>query len=101
MSITEVGYNVHVRRILVLGLAVLAVAAGAARGGEPAGARSTERATAPAAAFAPLERTSAPPPLPCGLPQTQPLWVDYADGMVPFWSTIFARPGIVAAASNF
>jgi hypothetical protein len=39
--------------------------------------------------------------LPCGLPQTTPLWVDYADGMVPFWSTIFARPGIVGAASNF
>ena len=40
-------------------------------------------------------------PLPCGLPQAQPLWIDYADGMVPFWSTIFARPGIVGAASNF
>ena len=45
--------------------------------------------------------TAAPAPLPCGLPQAQPLWVDYADGMVPFWSTIFARPGIVAAASQF
>ncbi len=67
------------RRSLVLGLALLALAAGVARGGGPA----------------------APIPLPCGLPQTQPLWVDYADGMVPFWSTIFARPGIVGAASNF
>ena len=46
-------------------------------------------------------RGSAPGPLPCGLPQAQPLWVDYADGQVPFWSTIFARPGVVAAASNF
>ena len=46
-------------------------------------------------------RADAPGPLPCGLPQTAPLWVDYADGMVPFWSTIFARPGIVGAASNF
>ncbi|HEU5371314.1 MAG TPA: hypothetical protein VFU51_02890 [Gaiellaceae bacterium] len=46
-------------------------------------------------------RADAPGPLPCGLPRTQPLWVDYADGMVPFWSTIFARPGIVGAASNF
>ena len=46
-------------------------------------------------------RAGAPGPLPCGLPQTQPLWVDYADGMVPFWSTIFARPGVVGAASNF
>lgn len=43
----------------------------------------------------------APIPFPCGLPQTQPVWVDYADGVVPFWSTIFARPGVVAAASNF
>ncbi|HEX7626689.1 MAG TPA: hypothetical protein VF379_06495 [Gaiellaceae bacterium] len=67
------------RRILVLGFAMLAIAAGVARGGSPA----------------------APLPLPCGLPQVQPLWVDYADGMVPFWSTIFARPGIVGAASNF
>jgi hypothetical protein len=39
-------------------------------------------------------------PLPCGLPQTQPLWVDYADGQVPFWSTVFARPGVVGAASG-
>ena len=46
-------------------------------------------------------RAEAPGPLPCGLPQTAPLWVDYADGMVPFWSTIFARPGVVGAASNF
>jgi hypothetical protein len=46
-------------------------------------------------------RADAPGPLPCGLPQAQPLWVDYADGMVPFWSTIFARPGVVGAASNF
>src|SRR5690349_2621356 len=46
-------------------------------------------------------RADVPGPLPCGLPQTPPLWVDYADGMVPFWSSIFARPGIVGAASNF
>ena len=39
--------------------------------------------------------------VPCGLPQQQPLWVDYADGSVPFWSTVFARPGIVGAAANF
>ena len=66
------------RLVVVLG-ALLALGAGVARGGHAA----------------------APAPLPCGLPQTQPLWVDYADGMVPFWSTIFARPGIVAAASQF
>ena len=45
--------------------------------------------------------SDAPIPFPCGLPQSQPVWIDYADGMVPFWSTIFARPGIVGAASNF
>ena len=38
--------------------------------------------------------------LPCGLPEQQPLWVDFADGSVPFWSTVFARPGIVGAAAN-
>ena len=37
----------------------------------------------------------------CNLPDAQPLWIDYADGTVPFWSSVFARPGIVAAASNF
>jgi hypothetical protein len=68
-----------VRRILVLGVALLSIGVGVARGGGPA----------------------SPLPLPCGLPQSQPLWVDYADGMVPFWSTIFARPGIVGAASQF
>lgn len=60
-------------------MALFSLLAGVARGGGPA----------------------APLPLPCGLPQSQPLWVDYADGQVPFWSTIFARPGIVAAASQF
>ena len=64
------------RRALLAGLLLLALVAGAARGAPPG-------------------------PLPCGLPQAQPLWVDYADGQVPFWSTIFARPGVVAAASNF
>jgi hypothetical protein len=65
-----------VRRLVLLALALLAAAGGAAR-------------------------ADAPGPLPCGLPQQQPLWVDYADGMVPFWSSIFARPGVVGAAANF
>jgi hypothetical protein len=68
-----------VKRLLVPALALLALGGGVARGGPPA----------------------SPLPLPCGLPQVQPLWVDFADGSVPFWSTIFARPGIVGAASNF
>jgi hypothetical protein len=36
----------------------------------------------------------------CGLPSRSPLWVDFADGSVPYWS-LFAQPGVVAAASNF
>ena len=68
----------------MLGVCLLALTAAVARGAGRAAAQ------APAAQL----------PLPCGLPQAQPLWVDYADGGVPFWSTIFARPGIVGAASN-
>jgi hypothetical protein len=67
-----------VKRLVVVLGAVVAIGAGVARGSG-----------------------GAPAALPCGLPQAQPLWVDYADGMVPFWSTIFARPGIVGAASNY
>ena len=37
---------------------------------------------------------------PCGLPDTGTAWVDFADGSVPFWYR-FARPGVIAAASNF
>jgi hypothetical protein len=36
----------------------------------------------------------------CGLPNKAPVWVDFADGSVPFW-TMFARPGVVGAAANF
>jgi len=28
-----------------------------------------------------------------------PLWLDFADGSVPFWS-LFAKPGVTALASN-
>jgi hypothetical protein len=37
---------------------------------------------------------------PCGLPSSGTAWVDYADGMTPFWP-LFARPGVIVAASNF
>ena len=37
---------------------------------------------------------------PCTLPARKPLWIDFADGSVPFWQE-FARPGVVAAAANF
>jgi hypothetical protein len=36
----------------------------------------------------------------CVLPSKTPVWIDFADGSVPFWD-IFAKPGIVAAASNY
>jgi len=37
---------------------------------------------------------------PCApLPAKKPVWIDFADGSVPFWEE-FAKPGIVAAASN-
>jgi hypothetical protein len=36
----------------------------------------------------------------CGIPDRGTIWVDFADGSVPFWQ-LFARPGVIAAASNF
>jgi hypothetical protein len=37
---------------------------------------------------------------PCALPAKKPVWIDFADGSVPYWEE-FARPGVVAAAANF
>ncbi len=62
-----------VKRLLVLGLAGVAFVAAA-----PGRAEARE----------------------CGLPSRSPVWVDFADGSVPYW-TMFARPGVVAAAANF
>jgi hypothetical protein len=36
----------------------------------------------------------------CGISDKGTLWIDFADGSVPFWQE-FARPGVIAAASNF
>jgi hypothetical protein len=36
----------------------------------------------------------------CGIPDRGTLWIDFADGSVPFWQ-VFARPGVIGAASNF
>jgi hypothetical protein len=44
--------------------------------------------------------TARPAEAACGLPENGTAWVDFADGSVPFWYR-FARPGVVAAASNF
>ena len=35
----------------------------------------------------------------CVLPSKTPVWIDFADGSVPFWQ-MFAKRGVVAAASN-
>jgi hypothetical protein len=37
---------------------------------------------------------------PCGIPDQRPLWIDFGDGSVPFWSRIFKRPGLVIAATG-
>ena len=36
----------------------------------------------------------------CGLPEQVPLWIDYAEGSVPFRNDVFGRPGVVAATSG-
>ena len=36
----------------------------------------------------------------CGIPDKGTLWMDFADGSVPFWQ-LFAQPGVIDAASNF
>src|SRR5689334_13453983 len=37
----------------------------------------------------------------CGLPSTQPLWIDYAEGSVaPDVRAVFARPGVIVTASG-
>jgi hypothetical protein len=44
--------------------------------------------------------TARPAEAACDLPQNGTAWIDFADGSVPFWYR-FARPGVIAAASNF
>lgn len=36
----------------------------------------------------------------CGLPDTQPLWIDFANGSVPFRQSVFGRAGIIAASDG-
>src|SRR5918994_1907640 len=38
--------------------------------------------------------------LSCGLPEAQPVWIDFADGSVSFFRERFARPGIVVATGG-
>ena len=37
---------------------------------------------------------------PCGLPDSKPLWIDYAEGSVPFRNEVFGKPGVIAATSG-
>ncbi len=37
---------------------------------------------------------------PCGLPAAQPLWIEFADGTVPFRQALFGRPGVVVATNG-
>jgi hypothetical protein len=72
MGVTRFGVLAAVVSLLVLG------------GGSTAGARELQ------ADCNVLVRSSTP----------KPVWVDFADGSVPFWR-VFAKPGVVAAASNY
>jgi hypothetical protein len=38
--------------------------------------------------------------LSCGLPEVQPVWIDFADSSVSFWHDRFARPGVVVATGG-
>jgi len=38
--------------------------------------------------------------LSCGLPEAQPVWLDFADSSVSFWRERFARPGVVVATGG-
>jgi hypothetical protein len=44
--------------------------------------------------------TARPAEAACQMPKGGTAWIDFADGSVPFWYR-FARPGVIAAASNF
>lgn len=36
----------------------------------------------------------------CGLPETQPLWIEFADGSVEFRQQLFGKPGVVVATNG-
>jgi hypothetical protein len=73
------GLAATVCRVKRLGVLVAAVLALALAGGKGAPAQQLEAN--------------------CSLFTRTPLWLDFADGSVPFWS-LFAKPGVTALASN-
>ena len=36
----------------------------------------------------------------CGVPEAQPVWIDYVDGTVAFWRERFGQPGVVIATGG-
>jgi hypothetical protein len=52
------------------------------------------------AGLATVRGTAGTTALSCGLPEEQPVWIDFADGSVSFWRERFARPGIVVATGG-
>lgn len=91
-------------------LAGLALAAALAASAAPLGGRSAAaplRSAAPAApARSALPAAPAAPAAParaagqCDLPDAQPLWIDYAEGTVPFRQSVFGKAGVIAATSG-
>ena len=72
------------RSIAVVAVAALCLASAAACPEPASSQRSVNRAT--------LKD-------PCDMPSAAPLWIDFADGSVPFWQ-VFARPGVIGAGSS-
>src|SRR5918999_5045793 len=57
-------------------------------------------ASAAALLVVPATGSAASSALSCGLPEASPVWIDFADGSVSFFSERFARPGIVVATGG-
>ena len=87
-------------RVRVLGSA-LVVALLAALGATvaPASAPAALAVRAHPATTAGIARTAARTGQ-CDLPDAQPVWIDYAEGSVPFRQSLFGRPGVIAATSG-
>lgn len=76
----------------------LALAAAFAASAAPLGGRSAAAPLQAAAPAAPAAAARAAGQ--CDLPDTQPLWIDYAEGTVPFRQSVFGKPGVIAATSG-
>jgi hypothetical protein len=53
-----------------------------------------------ALSFLPGGATAKPTAISCGLPEAQPVWIDYVDGTVEFWRDRWGRPGVVVATGG-